>query len=142
MIMTMDQHKAFDWSNKQAIFEFVIEHLWVQGERSEDTKTMKGCLYRSGDFSCAVGCLIPNEFYLDQIEGCSVDHIAQNHRFDSLVWTNNNEVIWLLEHLQRFHDTGTPEDFRTPHRINCLATSLGLEALPDSFFEKLKEKVK
>lgn len=148
MIMSMTEYKAFDWKNKQAVFEFVIDHLWVQGKRSEgadphgdDLDDDVVCLYRSGDLACAAGCLIPDEIYTENMEGVPAPYLGGMEEFSPPIWENIENVLELINELQNFHDHSYPRDFRSSTAINKLALRLGFEKFPDSFFENLREKV-
>lgn len=59
--------------NKQDIFDIVVSHLIQQGKQSLaiDPYGMNTiCSYRGVDGAmCAVGCLIPDEFYVKEMEG-------------------------------------------------------------------------
>ena len=51
----------------EGVFEFVKQHLLNQGQKSESSNT--SCIYKKNNgLSCAVGCLIENEFYNDNLE--------------------------------------------------------------------------
>lgn len=52
----------------QQIFDRVVEHLMAQGVACKDPNTNE-CLYRHGDMSCAVGCLIEDDCYAESLEG-------------------------------------------------------------------------
>ena len=50
----------------EGVFEFVKQHLLTQGQRSE---SITSCFYKqSNGLTCAIGCLIENEFYNDNLE--------------------------------------------------------------------------
>lgn len=56
---------------KQEIFDTVAKHLLTQMERSE---SRKGCLYRGPNgLKCAVGVLIKDEFYSEELEYATAD---------------------------------------------------------------------
>lgn len=55
----------------QEILDTVVDHLLAQGKQSVVAGV---CRYRSKDgLSCAVGCLIKDEFYVDSMEGAYAD---------------------------------------------------------------------
>ena len=57
--------------NSQEIFDKIATHLFTQGEQS--AKKIGACLYRGPNgTSCAVGCLIPDEEYLLDMENKTV----------------------------------------------------------------------
>ena len=90
----------------QEIFNFVIQHLTEQGERAEDSTGI--CAYRGRNKTmCAVGCLIPDEFYSPHIEEMGLEQILIEHENSlsmkyvlDLINSHNN----LLSSLQCFHD--------------------------------------
>ena len=50
----------------EGVFEFVKQHLLNQGQKSEGVSS---CFYKKNNgLSCAIGCLIENEFYNDNLE--------------------------------------------------------------------------
>jgi hypothetical protein len=50
----------------EGVFEFVKQHLLNQGQKSEGKSS---CFYKQKNgLSCAIGCLIENEFYNDNLE--------------------------------------------------------------------------
>lgn len=50
----------------EGVFEFVKQHLLNQGQKSEGVSS---CFYKKNNgLSCAIGCLIENEFYVDNLE--------------------------------------------------------------------------
>lgn len=91
---------------QQVIFDKVVSHLRLQGRQSKNT--LGDCVYRnSNGSSCAVGCLIKDEFYSSNFEGCSVDEIGDvisnslNVSYREVVKCEN-----LLNDLQSTHDYG------------------------------------
>lgn len=91
---------------QQVIFDKVVSHLRLQGRQSKNT--LGDCVYRnSNGSSCAIGCLIKDEFYSSSIEGCSVDEIGDvisnslNVSYREVVKCEN-----LLYDLQFIHDYG------------------------------------
>ena len=52
-------------STRQEIFDYVIRRLLEQGKRS-----MNGgaCKYRAGDDRCAIGWIIPDDLYLEEMD--------------------------------------------------------------------------
>lgn len=88
----------------QEIFDTVATHLFTQGEQAktinEDGESM--CAYRSPEGKkCAVGCLIPDELYRDDMEGCTASTIADDD-YGLPAWFATNYA--LLSSLQRAHD--------------------------------------
>ena len=89
--------------NTQEIFDKVARHLLQQGKVSR--QEFRGCRYRIGKLRCAVGCLIKDEFYSDDLEGDSVEEppVVQAVQ-DSIGRALTNDEISLLTQLQVIHD--------------------------------------
>ena len=103
--------------NKQEIFDKVAEHLLTQRERAYGTLE-DVCYYRIGKngktLKCAVGCLIPDEYYTPSMEKAGVaddrvldilikadilEDVPENVNFDLL------SAGHLLSVLQTVHDS-------------------------------------
>lgn len=129
--------------SKQTIFTKSATHLLKQGERSTArTATAVGplCRYRGeGGRSCAVGALIADEHYTEEIEGCvmvplddSLDMTSQQEQelrgalTKSLGCTEAEleELRPLLGELQGIHDEFDPADWE--RCLSGLAESEGL----------------
>ena len=96
--------------NQQEIFDFVAKFLADQG------RTKIRCRYRSAlGFKCAVGCLIPDHLYDDDMEEMSVYKLSdETNVMHPLAWK-----AWLIENpwfrenqelllsLQVLHDLGS-----------------------------------
>ena len=85
----------------EGVFEFVKQHLLTQGQKSE---SITSCLYKQPNgMSCAIGCLIENEFYNDNLEFKNGDDpVVINAIKQSLPnWVINKNI--LIE-LQELHD--------------------------------------
>lgn len=112
---------------RQEIFDKVARHLVTQGKRS--MLSSKDCAYRGcGGTSCAVGCLIDDEFYDERFEGMSVgvankfekrehpNHAKRLH--DALVNSGidvaDEDLVVFLRELQLVHDgcDAPEEDFK------------------------------
>lgn len=91
---------------QQEIFDTVKKHLLTQTKPAKDVD--ESCLYRTDDgLKCAVGCLIPDEMYFDQMEHRSVDYLASflegyttHKELVDFLKTNSK----LLQRLQEAHD--------------------------------------
>lgn len=111
--------------NDKEAFDLVHQHLISQGEKSFIYDT--DCAYRGKynecqsdvdneheeDFnwwydgkSCAVGCLIKNDFYDENIEltPASSDDILDILRYSHPEWEINSDSVIMLEVLQKIHD--------------------------------------
>ena len=100
------------------VFNKVSEHLLTQNERSLDT--FGDCLYRSPTgLKCAVGCLILDEFYSQDLEyiyavGRYTDDWQKPIR-KALELSGvpiNDEIKDLVQKLQVIHDSKEPEFWR------------------------------
>lgn len=101
----------------QEIFDRVVTHLRTQNRKSYsiDGDNAK-CVYRSKEgYSCAVGCLIPDELYKPEMDG--FDDEASDTSIDGLIKKNFvlpdyfKDNLMLLSELQYVHDrTVTTED--------------------------------
>ena len=92
----------------QQMFTKVARHLIKQGKKSiKDGQ----CLYRGPEgTSCAIGCLIPDEMYTEEIEGKAVsEHEALELVLASLGITNLN----LAMDLQSIHDGYSPDSWKS-----------------------------
>ena len=60
----------------QEIYDTIMKHLRDQNEKAEDNT---GCLYHTSDgLKCAVGCLIPDEFYNIDMEGYTLAGLMED----------------------------------------------------------------
>lgn len=87
--------------NIQEVFTKVVTHLRTQGEPARELKSSH-CMYRLGELSCAVGCLIPDDQYDPSIEGESAESIM--HTLSGIVDVSDDNVCMLLSELQTAHD--------------------------------------
>jgi hypothetical protein len=65
----------------QQAFDLVIQHLWNQNRTSRrDWREAEGCAYRgTGGARCAIGALIPDDLYRDDMEGLSSRMLLDQH---------------------------------------------------------------
>jgi len=89
----------------QEIFNKVSTHLLKQGRPARNSEGY--CRYRTADgLSCAVGCLIPDEFYSPSFEGHSADKIIRElYARGRADWFEHQD---LLCELQWVHDENYP----------------------------------
>ena len=97
---------AFDPTNNQSVFDRVLAHCrkqkvaaWNQEEARYEYRTADGK-------KCAVGCLIGTRDYDRHFEGQSV-HPDFDRPLERLL-TAKGFDLYLLEELQRAHDSGMP----------------------------------
>ncbi len=85
----------------EGVFEFVKQHLITQGEKSSSTTS---CYYRdSSKLSCAVGCLIEDQFYNVGLEFHNGDDPVVIEAVQKSLpnWVINKDM---LLYLQSIHD--------------------------------------
>ena len=107
----------------QEIFDTVARHLFAQGKQSRDPVS---CLYRGPDGTkCAVGVLIPDATYDEDMEGCSI--VGLLREFSLPAWMG--EHVNLLQHLQSVHDVDSrwADDKRMRWELSLVATAYGLD---------------
>jgi hypothetical protein len=95
----------------QRLFDTVARHLITQGRPSVEGSS---CAYRSPEnYSCAIGCLIPDDRYKPDLEGSDVDGLIAKgftefapHRdllgalqrvHDADIFASRNRVIWTAD---------------------------------------------
>lgn len=99
----------------QSAFDFICNHLLTQNDRSisTDENSPFDCLYRNPEngMKCAVGCLIPDDKYRENIEGLGVnDSIMITLLHDCMPnWIMTKHSINMLHDLQGIHDRGVVE---------------------------------
>lgn len=90
---------------RQEMFEFIARHLFDQGDRAMGYSEIYGvdvCMYRGrGGTTCAVGCLIPDRFYKENMEGKSITNLIEEKR-EGLGFLNRHESF--LYGMQAVHD--------------------------------------
>lgn len=86
--------------NNQFIFDVVYTHLMKQQQRS--TSDEGGCYYKIDSLMCAIGCLIPDNLYKEEMEGKSVEDLLTDHK--GLAKYIKPQTIDLLAELQTVHD--------------------------------------
>lgn len=106
----------------QEIFDTVRTHLLAQGAQSADASS--NCMYRGPEgLRCAVGCLIPDASYDEDMEHNSISSSSAGGILvraalaaagwlqpDDLNWTNFAAVS-LLRSLQQVHDMKPPSEW-------------------------------
>lgn len=85
---------------RQQAFNQVCEHLMQQGQRAVASNNVT-CQYLATDgCKCAIGCLIPLDEYVPQMEGKNVDELMKEFKISTLV----KEDLPLYNRLQGVHD--------------------------------------
>ncbi|MGO4302226.1 hypothetical protein [Cupriavidus sp. RAF12] len=119
----------------QSLFDTIATHLLTQGKKA---LTYDGtvCRYRgTAGTSCAVGCVIPNKFYTEDIEGESVTSMLK-HAMASTYSAPLNAFLLndlgphrdLLRDLQYLHDEHAVESWE--FELQSMARRLNLN-LPE-----------
>ncbi len=121
MTKSDEQRYKENMLNIQEIFDTVTTHLLTQraksavpntdGEKYGESKLT--CLYRHPDgLTCAVGCLIKDEFYETRLEGLRTtsDDVLRSLT-DSGVDVDSDNVRSLLRELQGVHDDEPVEEW-------------------------------
>lgn len=89
----------------QQVFDFVVTHLYTQGRKAiQDSQLFadfESCAYRSPDGAkCAVGCLLRDEEYKEEMEGSPVSDLHSEGWLPSRLVPH----LALLTELQGVHD--------------------------------------
>jgi hypothetical protein len=92
----------------EGVFEFVKQHLITQGEKSSSSTS---CYYRnSSELSCAIGCLIEDQFYNDGLEFHNGDDplVIEAVKKSLPNWVINKDMLLSL---QSVHDEYEVEEW-------------------------------
>ena len=129
---------------KQEVFDKVATHLLTQMEQSRSeaakgfSKEPTGCAYRGdGGKMCAVGCLIPDDIYDEEMEGkISYSLFYDFYKFRELFDTSvpATEITALLSALQKIHDCSNPSAWL--RELEDEAIYRGLDTIALSKFRK------
>jgi hypothetical protein len=99
--------------DKQAVFNKVAEHLLTQNVRCIGVDNR--CAYRDPDTGrrCAIGCLIPDELYKEEMEGWGItDLLITNSPLSKALDVVTEEDWDFLAGLQNIHDRGMVSEWR------------------------------
>jgi hypothetical protein len=115
--------------NRQEVFDKVARHLLTQKERAtiyDPAQGMDVCRYRADNgMRCAIGCLIPDDYYQIRMEGMTVSSLFTE--FPQLLALFDYTVEpSFLQALQNVHDNNSPNlwkqaltDFATIYKLNA-----------------------
>jgi hypothetical protein len=94
----------------QQVFDKVSTHLLTQNEPAIDKDG--NCMYKLGSLSCAVGCLIKDEFYKQKFEFKGIG-AGEKDLIYALEQSGINvtEQLRLLSQLQNIHDKHPTPDW-------------------------------
>ena len=97
------------WTSQQ-VFNHVVKHLREQGAKC---MVSRNCRYRDWESgrACAVGCLIPEEVYQDDMEHCGVDVLVEYADIDPRLRSVLEQHVNLLRDLQKIHDEDLVDDW-------------------------------
>jgi hypothetical protein len=129
MYPTIDELNRMD---AQAVFDHVARHLLTQGRQSVDADG-RYCVYRASDGrSCAVGCLMPHDRYLELFEGMRINAIAvlfYGHPRVGDFATFAGRYGRLLARLQCLHDDSIPATWADGLRLVAIEFELSDHAI-------------
>jgi hypothetical protein len=117
----------------QEIFDVASIHLLNQGERSIEKEMLhryqESCAYRGMDgLQCAVGALIPDELYDENMEGQNAQEgimlPAYGYAYDE---TPDQSKLDLLDTLQDIHDAYCPSQWHKMLRGVALESNLSFD---------------
>ena len=98
----------------QTIFNKVAAHLLAQGRPSMGDYGGESAYHNYDGLRCAVGCLISNKHYSEDLEGYSVQHDRVLQAVKSSLGLQHlaPRTADLLSDLQELHDLTPPEEWR------------------------------
>ena len=89
---------------REEVFDKVAIHLLKQGKKSM-SPIGGGCVYRGPNgLACAIGCLIPDDKYIPDIESFNVDGLMSNYPEVVKGTAITDEFLTILQELQVVHD--------------------------------------
>ena len=95
--------------SRQEVFDFVVKHLLTQNKASnlyDENGLLLGCAYRGKDgMKCAVGCLIPDHLYDENMESNDYETVMNKYGFSSA----HHEI---LSKLQTIHDMSYEDEWK------------------------------
>ena len=92
-------------SDRSEIFNYVIDHLRKQGERSVFVAGAEVCAYRGvGGTMCAVGALIADDEHQFHWEGHAIDNLLKQSDLPPTLHKCLTQHESMLLELQTFHD--------------------------------------
>lgn len=110
------------------IFDKVKTHLLAQGERAIRVGHVSGekvirCAYHAqSGLKCAVGCLITDEAYSEELEGAPVDVGHVRGSLEASGISLEPDTLSMLTHLQNIHDDEAPD--RWEHALDNLEADI------------------
>lgn len=90
--------------NRQEVFTKIAKHLIKQGKKAQKPNSQV-CLYRDGERRCAVGCLIPDRLYSEEMEGHDILEPVIASALRKAGVQVVGQTATMLGMLQRIHDT-------------------------------------
>lgn len=87
------------------LIQRVLTHLVKQGKPAKDLESSR-CYYRTSEgLKCAVGCLIKDEFYTENLEGKDIKKVSVQNAVNRSLGTLLNDLdLAALSLLQSVHD--------------------------------------
>lgn len=109
--------------NKQETFDYVIKHLYTQGKPALNNDGE--CMYRTSEgLMCAVGCLIPDNLYNENMEFTEIMEVSRKYK----VPENVELYREMLLSLQRIHDRWGDNKFPEECNYNDIEHSIIMAA--------------
>lgn len=108
-----------------------IEAVLEQGKPSISADG--GCMYRNGDLKCAVGHLIPDEYYSEDLESNAINY--------SYTDVDDNEVYPVKEVLRKVYPEITETTFSYLSQVQ-LAHDCAADVPDDTFITRFKRELK
>lgn len=133
--------------NTQQAFDTITNHLYTQKVRATHDN---GCSYRGNNGTmCAVGCVLPDEFYVSEmdscfdadkkypgIEGVGIIDIARYFNLPGWMYVN----LEFLTEMQRFHDNAelgfSVDNPSQMSKLSLIAYDFGLKFDVEAFKKK------
>lgn len=109
---------------KQETFDMAVGHLIKQGQRAISEDGTNACLYRGSEGTkCAVGALIPDELYTEEIEGydsCDIGAGFDREYFEKAQYSPEqvNKMESLSTYLKTNHDQTLIDSLQHAHDVN------------------------
>lgn len=112
----------------QEIFDTVRDHLLKQMKKSKTQgPAVTMCLYRSPKgLACAVGCLIPDSIYSEDMEGQDIEDLLAEGSWFGDQLDHLRPHVELLMDLQEVHDTNYPSSWKK--KLDAVAQKYWLES--------------
>lgn len=128
--MILERLDQIKWT-AQSVFDHVVKHLLTQKKQAmnDDGDCYYHKVAEGETLACAVGCLIPNRYYREDMENMGVNNLIDNRLHTDPKQDPLRKRLEkhrdLLSNLQSIHDLWPPKEW--PDRLRRLADENGLE---------------